>query len=341
MISADSLASILTDRFGVSLGCKVMDDADGKHATIQPRDIPYTQGFLVEVLIGWRTIEARFVPGTYAAKLISTMENATQDQRIAFATFANATIADRATLVFQINNQDANPVQPALWPSNWRSLSIVVQKGPMVIDPSDPVMLEEQAVCWGGRILGMALSLMPLEPVEAETAGEAEGGGTLVHVMRYERSRINRAACIEIHGTKCKVCGFDFYKFYGPFGRGFIEVHHLELVAHLQTDAFPFPRAMSRTRSQRPISLRGTPRPRVAMSVAQVGPHFSPSFASACVGRPGWVAEAARDQHVPKSASAVRSRGLISNKNAVTRSVASVPTKFHLPLYGFKRAVST
>lgn len=31
---------------------------------------------------------------------------------------------------------------------------------------------------------------------------------------------------IEIHGTRCKGCGFDFEAVYGERGRGFIEVHH-------------------------------------------------------------------------------------------------------------------
>jgi predicted HNH restriction endonuclease len=45
---------------------------------------------------------------------------------------------------------------------------------------------------------------------------------------RYERNPINRVRAIEIHGTKCKACGFDFEKVYGERGRGFIEVHHIK-----------------------------------------------------------------------------------------------------------------
>lgn len=43
----------------------------------------------------------------------------------------------------------------------------------------------------------------------------------------YERSATARKLCIEIHGLKCVVCGFDFEKTYGPMGRGLIHVHHL------------------------------------------------------------------------------------------------------------------
>lgn len=38
----------------------------------------------------------------------------------------------------------------------------------------------------------------------------------------------NRARAIEIHGSKCQICGFDFDNQYGPsLARGYIEVHHI------------------------------------------------------------------------------------------------------------------
>ncbi|MEH7440640.1 EVE domain-containing protein [Neobacillus drentensis] len=43
---------------------------------------------------------------------------------------------------------------------------------------------------------------------------------------RYERKAKNRLRAIEIHGTKCAVCGFNFEEVYGEHGKDFIEVHH-------------------------------------------------------------------------------------------------------------------
>jgi 5-methylcytosine-specific restriction enzyme A len=43
----------------------------------------------------------------------------------------------------------------------------------------------------------------------------------------YERKPKLRAAAIEFHGTKCKICGFDFGEKYGQIGEGYIEIHHL------------------------------------------------------------------------------------------------------------------
>ncbi len=54
-----------------------------------------------------------------------------------------------------------------------------------------------------------------------------EGRKVVYYTTRYERDRKNREEAIEIHGTKCMACGFDFEKVYGERGRHFIEVHHI------------------------------------------------------------------------------------------------------------------
>jgi 5-methylcytosine-specific restriction enzyme A len=73
--------------------------------------------------------------------------------------------------------------------------------------------------------------VLPVEPVEPPPVGEVEGAIVEVVSRRYERSRINRAACIEIQGARCLVCGFDFGVAYGRIGEGFIHVHHVVSLA--------------------------------------------------------------------------------------------------------------
>lgn len=51
---------------------------------------------------------------------------------------------------------------------------------------------------------------------------------------RYERKVINRLRAIEIHGTSCRVCGFNFEEFYGEHGKDFIEVHHIKPLSTLE-----------------------------------------------------------------------------------------------------------
>lgn len=54
-----------------------------------------------------------------------------------------------------------------------------------------------------------------------------EGAKKRVVVNQYERSPVARKQCIETHGCKCSVCGFDFEREYGEIGKGFIHVHHI------------------------------------------------------------------------------------------------------------------
>ncbi|UGB33158.1 HNH endonuclease [Metabacillus sp. B2-18] len=50
---------------------------------------------------------------------------------------------------------------------------------------------------------------------------------------RYERKAINRLRAIEIHGTSCVVCEFNFEQFYGEHGKNFIEIHHIKPLSTL------------------------------------------------------------------------------------------------------------
>jgi 5-methylcytosine-specific restriction protein A len=231
MLNASHLAQVLTDRFEVAISGEAIDESDGKRATFFPAELPSTQGFRVQVLIGWRTVEAVFLPGTFAARLLTSMAGASPDQRATFGAFVRSALKDGAKITFRIDNADLDPLTPSAWPGEWHSLALTMSKGPMLIDGANPDALDDLALTWGSRLLGTVLALMPLEAVEAEVVGQPEGGGQQILVTRYERSPINRAACIEIHGSQCQVCSFDFGRVYGEIGKGFIVVHHIEPVS--------------------------------------------------------------------------------------------------------------
>lgn len=74
-----------------------------------------------------------------------------------------------------------------------------------------------------GRI-GRKSYLMPSEDCAREMV---EGARLTVQVSWIERDPAARKKCIELFGTSCIVCGFDFRRTYGELGSGFIHVHHL------------------------------------------------------------------------------------------------------------------
>jgi 5-methylcytosine-specific restriction protein A len=54
-----------------------------------------------------------------------------------------------------------------------------------------------------------------------------EGGSRRVEHNFHERSRINRALCLDYFGFTCLGCGLIMNHKYGPIGENVIEVHHL------------------------------------------------------------------------------------------------------------------
>ena len=68
---------------------------------------------------------------------------------------------------------------------------------------------------------------------DKEIVSKTEGGKKIVISHRYERSPSLRGAALKIHGYDCAVCGFNFGKVYGIWGKGFCEVHHVRLLSSL------------------------------------------------------------------------------------------------------------
>jgi len=61
---------------------------------------------------------------------------------------------------------------------------------------------------------------------------DEEGRKLIKQHITYERSLKNRIKAIKIHGTSCKVCGFDFNKIYGKeLADSYIEIHHINSLA--------------------------------------------------------------------------------------------------------------
>lgn len=76
--------------------------------------------------------------------------------------------------------------------------------------------------------------------IQSETAIDyrtlKEGCRELIYTTRYERSPILRKRAIQIHGTTCMACAFNFYNFYGERGKDYIEVHHLIPLSTLEEE---------------------------------------------------------------------------------------------------------
>lgn len=59
-----------------------------------------------------------------------------------------------------------------------------------------------------------------------------EGSINRISIEVRERDAAARRACIAHYGANCFICQFDFGKFYGPEAKGFIHVHHRDMLAN-------------------------------------------------------------------------------------------------------------
>lgn len=228
MINTKDFEVFLKNRFGLPISVQYKHIAEGSLITIQPLEIPHTIGFSIELLLGWRSIEARFVPGRYAAELVKIMGAASNDQRSVFKVFFESIVLNGGIVRLIINNVEFNPNETKEWPVEWLRVNIKMRKEGLVLNLDDS-HITDIIYPWCARFMGMTLALLPIESAgEPLTESHEEGMPYETIAKKYERSQINRAACIEFHGLNCKVCGFSFLEYYGEIGSNFIHVHHLE-----------------------------------------------------------------------------------------------------------------
>ena len=230
----EKLTAVLTERFGISLVSGVWKDDEGPVFDFRPADLHENEGFLIRTTVGWRSIISHFEIGKFAAELLREMSRSSEEQKNTFASLARGLSNKHGKFRFRINGNPCNPLEPSTWPESWNGMELEIERTPVMIDHESGDDISDKVLFWAGGLLGMVLSLLPLE--EEISSGLPEGALRRVEVNRYERSRINRAICISVHGTRCKVCSLDFGELYGEIGRGFIHVHHVVPVSQMNPD---------------------------------------------------------------------------------------------------------
>jgi len=73
-------------------------------------------------------------------------------------------------------------------------------------------------------------------PEEILETGLIEGTVCRISVNSYERNQEARRRCIEVHGTKCCICGFDFGLQYGAEAQGYIHIHHVRPLSQIKNN---------------------------------------------------------------------------------------------------------
>ncbi|AKQ44434.1 hypothetical protein TH63_00345 [Rufibacter radiotolerans] len=77
---------------------------------------------------------------------------------------------------------------------------------------------------------------------EGELESYQEGDPKKRYTTIYERNSALRQKAIEVHGTTCQACHFNFKEFYGEIGEGYIHVHHLRPISDAKERIFVNPK---------------------------------------------------------------------------------------------------
>lgn len=227
----------LTADLGISFVCQEGKDHVGDYIELVPAGLNPIEGFMIRVRTGWRSIESSFVLGTYAAPLVQSMGKADTEKKQLFAGLAAASQSAGDNIFLRINGFPSNPASLVTWPtSEWSSFDLRMESQPRMI----PNVTEKErlVISYGERMLELVVSLMTIEEVSVgeSVEGLPEGAKERVEVNKYERSHLNRQACIRIRGARCSVCGFDFGLSFGQLGEGYVHVHHVVPVSEIGQD---------------------------------------------------------------------------------------------------------
>jgi 5-methylcytosine-specific restriction protein A len=228
-IDEKSLADVLAARFRLALSGCVVQTPSGTRQGVRATDIPEPNGFMVAVSTGWKSLEADFFPDNYAGDLIRAMGQKAPVSSQPFVSLAQAFESIGNRINVKVNSSVVS-LENGLPPPPWSKFDLNVRKLTGATS-GDEAILQAEVENIAAACLALVLVLLPLEEDESASqpfyeTGLPEGACSTVTVNRFERSPVNRAACIAAHGSRCKVCDFDFGAVYGPLAHGYIEVHH-------------------------------------------------------------------------------------------------------------------
>jgi 5-methylcytosine-specific restriction protein A len=241
-IDARRLGQLLQDRLGLSLTAKREIVDGGLFTTLRPSDLEEGNGFSIIVSRTARQIEASFKADNFAGHLIRKMSQADASARGTFHALLAQARRDGDHIYLEVNGSSVEDVPKSNTPWTGFGLDVTCRLPGAKLSEA---ALMNVALKVASTCMIMALSLLAVEPASADELdkiqGLPEGARIRVEVNRYERSPVNRAACIQHYGATCQACGFDFKSFYGDLGEGYIQVHHRTPVSQMSESYFVNP----------------------------------------------------------------------------------------------------
>ena len=224
-------ADLVRSKIGIAVVGALRHNGDDDALELWPADLHPNEAFRLVLDPGWRSADVVLELGSYAGAMLRSIANASAEAKLTFRAFIGAMRTDGLQVKFALNGVEIGP--ESTWPAEIGSLAMVVRRRAIVFDRSsdaDILGLVDRLMI---PAFGMLTSLIGVEEIDFESEGLSEGKPYQTLLTRYERKRVNREACLRVHGPVCAACGFEFGRFYGLVGQDFIEVHHVESLADI------------------------------------------------------------------------------------------------------------
>ncbi|MDQ3050203.1 MAG: HNH endonuclease [Bacteroidota bacterium] len=229
------LRSALSEHFGIQFQAIQIPSKDGTMIIEIAPSGDASRLFQIQISIGWRSLKAELLFGMFSSQLIESIVDHISVTGQLFGSLAQKNISEGVTIIFNINGVPESPFKLESWPNVWKKFELSAEKKPIAVNTEDFETNNLNLDYWSKSFVTLILSILPQEELEeTETvSGLPEGSVSQIKVNKYERSHINRAMCIELQGTDCKICKFSFQHVYGDIGKNFIHVHHITPLSKL------------------------------------------------------------------------------------------------------------
>jgi 5-methylcytosine-specific restriction enzyme A len=231
------IESELIKCFGIRLDVREIKLPDKIEVISRPLDFEKSKGFMVSSTIKWLSLTTQLTFDNFSGDLLRSIMLHHKDKVKVFRDTV-CSITGKGGSKNIIAKTSEKKITSDINEIDLTTLSLYMDSPTIDLGICS---IEEYVIGHQIQILALVLLLFDLEEhyseyqemLSAVAEGESEGARIQIELTKYERSRVNRQACLNFHGYSCIVCGFNFQKFYGYIGKNFIHVHHIKPVSEI------------------------------------------------------------------------------------------------------------
>jgi len=217
MLNIDQITLAIEDTTGIKVDARLERLPDQELIYVRPHGFAVNRGIRIETSLKWRTLSSSLVFEDYAQgvvdHIVSKMERVDVFRDI-IESYKEA--VEKREVSYEVEDSG--------------SIKLSIEESPIdvSVEPAEG-HIANQCI----DILSAVLVFFDVAEENTSDKGLPEGARMTVEVNKYERSRLNRSACINHYSPICQACNFNFEDVYGEIGKGFIHVHHITPVSEL------------------------------------------------------------------------------------------------------------